>query len=149
MKTKRLQNQVAYYKDKVKRLGNMKFYSDESDLIAIFLMSFVQNKTEAKLADRDRSEEHSPHTTAVIHSIRKNKAQPNTRGRRYNNVEMTLAIGSLNVSKKCHRFISKNIMPLPSITTVRKLTSTLMEKVHYTLVNYCFASNVYPFQKHM
>lgn len=65
---------------------------------------------------------------AVIRSIKKNHGVK-PQGRRYNDFELSIGIGALNVNKKCHNFIDKNIMALPNVATIKKATSMLMQKV--------------------
>jgi len=64
----------------------------------------------------------------VISSIKRNSFK-SPYGRRYSNFETLIGIGALNIGRKCHRFINNNIMPLPSISTIKNLSSTFMEKV--------------------
>jgi hypothetical protein len=66
----------------------------------------------------------------VIKCIKRN-GPVNKRGRRYNSFETSIGIKAWNISRKCHSFINQNLMPIPSLQNLRRLTSTLLENVSY------------------
>lgn len=64
----------------------------------------------------------------VVSAIMRNTSK-SPHGRRYNDHDMLLGIGALNIGKKCHTFINNNIMPLPSPSTIQGLANSIFEKV--------------------
>lgn len=109
-KIKRLQSQLRYYKKKSVK---------KRKVTSKMLYFTIHEGTKIFVSESEQGPKVMQHQAL----------QGQLPGRRYSSQSLCLGIGALNVSRKCHEFIRANIMPLPSVTTLRQLTSACMEKV--------------------
>jgi hypothetical protein len=70
----------------------------------------------------------NPMHEKVIQSIQAN-SKKSARGRRYSDFEYKVGIAALNVSQRCHHLL-QNFIPIPSVHTIKHVTSSIMEKVN-------------------